>query len=382
MEKNNDIHETIQHTECRFGGIGMPNGKARHMFPGGNTSKGFYSYYDNVLPQENAKRIFILKGGPGVGKSTFMRKVAEAMCEKGFSIEYMHCSSDPNSLDGVVFPDIQVAMLDGTAPHMVDPQNPGAVDEIINLGQFWREEGITENKDKILSINQEIGRYFARAYRYIQAAYSIYRDNEVIYGLAMDHGKANIIIANTVGKLFEGIDVSEIIGKQRHLFASAITPQGLVSFLPSLLNTEEVIAVDGNPGTGTERLLERVRAAAIERGIYTESYYCALNPQKLEHLVIPELDVSITTRNASHECELKLTREMNFNKFLDDAVLEKYHQEISFNQEEYDKLLNRAIKTIQNAKRLHDDLESYYIPHMNFNEVQKCQETILAKLLQ
>lgn len=360
----------------------MPNGKARHMFPGGNTSKGFFSYYDNVLPQENAKRIFILKGGPGVGKSTFMRKIAEGMYEKGFIIEYMHCSSDPNSLDGVVFPELQVAMLDGTAPHTVDPKNPGAVDEIINLGQFWREEGITANREKILGINQEIGRYFARAYRYIQAAYSVYRDNEAIYYLAMDHGKANRIIANTVDKLFEGIDVSEIVGKQRHLFASAITPLGLVNFLPSLLTTEEVIAVDGNPGTGTERLLERVRAAAVERGIYTESYYCALNPQKLEHLVIPGLDVSFTTRNSSHDSEQKPTKEMNLNDFVDDAVLEKYHQEISFNQEEYNKLLERAIKTIQNAKRLHDDLESYYIPHMNFGEVQKCQETILARLLQ
>ena len=41
----------------------------------------------------------------------------------------------------------------------------------------------------------------------------------------MNHGK-QCFIANTVVKLFEGIDVSEIVGKQRHL-ASLITPQGL-----------------------------------------------------------------------------------------------------------------------------------------------------------
>ena len=152
------------------------------------------------------------------------------MCEKGFNIEYMHCSSDPNSLDGVVFPELQVAMLDGTAPHVVDPKNPGAVDEIINLGQFWREEGITANREKILDINQEIGRYFTRAYRYIQAAYSVYRDNEAIYYLAMDHGKANRIIANTVDKLFEGIDVSEIVGKQRHLLPRLLHRKGLWTF--------------------------------------------------------------------------------------------------------------------------------------------------------
>lgn len=359
----------------------MPKGKIRHMFPGGNTSRGFFSYYDYVLPQEKAKKIFILKGGPGTGKSTFMRKIAAAMCEKGFDVEYMHCSSDPNSLDGVVFPDKNVAMLDGTAPHIVDPKNPGAIDELINLGEFWNDGAIAEHRDQILRVNMEVGRYFARAYKYLQAAYSIYRDNEVIYDTAMDHGKANVIIANTVDKIFEEVDVSEVQGKQRHLFASAITPNGLVNFLSFLLTTEEVIVLEGKPGTGTERFIERARQAAVERGIDTESYYCALNPYKLEHLVIPEMNISITTKNPSHEVDTAPTIEMNFDEYLDKSRLANYKEEIKFNQEEFKKLLDRAVQTIRNAKNLHDELENFYYPNMNFSDVQKCQDTILGRLL-
>ena len=103
----------------------MEKGRIRHMFPGGNTSEGFYSYYDYVLPQERAERIFILKGGPGVGKSTFMKKIAEEMLNRGYDVEYMHCSSDPSSLDGIVVPAKNVAVIDGTAPHVIDPKNPG-----------------------------------------------------------------------------------------------------------------------------------------------------------------------------------------------------------------------------------------------------------------
>jgi hypothetical protein len=358
----------------------MEKSKIRHMFPGGNTSKGFFSYYDYVLPQEKAKRIFILKGGPGVGKSTFMRKIAEGMCNKGFVVEYMHCSSDPDSLDGIVFPDIKIAMLDGTAPHIVDPKNPGAVDEIINLGQFWNEDKIYENRDEILQINKEIGRCFARAYRYLQAAYSVYSDNEAIYSLAMNHGKANVLIDKTIKRIFKGIDVSEINGKKRHLFASAITPKGVVNYLPSLLATDELIAVTGKPGTGTERLIERVRQCAVERGLYTESYYCALNPYKLEHLVIPELNVSITTRNPNHYTDQQPTMEISFDELLNNSTVENHQQEIRFNQELFEKLLDKAVQTIKNAKKLHDTLESYYIPTMNFSDVQKCQEAILEKL--
>lgn len=33
----------------------MEKGRIRHMFPGGNTSEGFYSYYDYVLPRRGQK---------------------------------------------------------------------------------------------------------------------------------------------------------------------------------------------------------------------------------------------------------------------------------------------------------------------------------------
>jgi MoxR-like ATPase len=95
----------------------MSKGKIRHMFPGGNTSLGFFSYYDYILSQDEATRIICIKGGPGVGKSTFMRKIGEEMQKRGYNVEFMHCSSDNNSLDGVVIPAIKVALLDGTAPH-------------------------------------------------------------------------------------------------------------------------------------------------------------------------------------------------------------------------------------------------------------------------
>lgn len=108
-------------------------GKVRRVFPGGNTYKGFYSYYDYILKQEDAKKIMVLKGGPGVGKSSFMKKLGAAIVKKGYDIEYHHCSSDNNSIDGLVIPDIGVALMDGTAPHVVDPKNPGAVDEITHL---------------------------------------------------------------------------------------------------------------------------------------------------------------------------------------------------------------------------------------------------------
>lgn len=360
----------------------MAKGRIRHMFSGGNTSRGFYSFFDYILPQDQAQRIFILKGGPGVGKSTFMKKIAEDLCNEGYDAEYIHCSSDPSSLDAVVFPRKKAAIIDGTSPHIVDPKNPGAVDEIINLGRFWDNDGLTRNRERIIETNAEISRLFRRAYRYLQAGYSLYSDNEAIYSRAMDHGKANRVISEITDVIFRCTDVPEKEGRQRHLFVSAITPEGLVNFLSSVITTKTVICIKGNPGTGTERLLERVRECSAERGLYTESYYCAFNPQKLEHVVIPELDVAVTTANEYHNAGVNPALKTDFNDFLDDYIVERNREAINFNKSGFEMLLNKAIETLKQAKEKHDELEKLYIPNMNYDEIRICREEILERLLQ
>ncbi|MDO7203979.1 hypothetical protein Q5M85_07220 [Paraclostridium bifermentans] len=37
-------------------------------------------------------------------------------------------------------------MLDATAPHIIDPKNPGAIDEILDLGRYWDRKTIELNK--------------------------------------------------------------------------------------------------------------------------------------------------------------------------------------------------------------------------------------------
>ena len=138
----------------------MNYSKQRDLFPGGNTSKGFYSFYRYILTQEDANKIICLKGGPGTGKSSFMKKIGAYFLDLGYSLEYHHCSSDNNSLDGLVIKELNVAILDGTSPHVVDPITPGAVDEIANLGIALDMDVLSKNKKELISINKEIGKTF------------------------------------------------------------------------------------------------------------------------------------------------------------------------------------------------------------------------------
>ena len=88
-------------------------------FLGANSPTGFYSLYDHLLPPEEARAIYILKGGPGCGKSTLMRKIGAWAQETGLDTEYIVCSGDPDSLDAIILTTLSVALVDGTAPNGV-----------------------------------------------------------------------------------------------------------------------------------------------------------------------------------------------------------------------------------------------------------------------
>nr|NLJ02146.1 ATP-binding protein [Bacillota bacterium] len=57
-------------------------GKTRFFFAGSNSGKGFFSLFDNIIGPE-ARRVYLLKGGPGTGKSSFMSYIANAAAHKG-----------------------------------------------------------------------------------------------------------------------------------------------------------------------------------------------------------------------------------------------------------------------------------------------------------
>lgn len=103
------------------------------FFLGANTPGGFVGYIDDLYDAKDGWQAYIIKSGPGTGKSSLMRAVLDKLTDLGQEAEVICCSSDPNSLDGVLFPAMKMCILDGTAPHVIEPSYWGAVEQIIPL---------------------------------------------------------------------------------------------------------------------------------------------------------------------------------------------------------------------------------------------------------
>jgi nucleoside-triphosphatase THEP1 len=63
------------------------------------------------------------------------------------------------------------------------------------------------------------------------------------------------------------------------------------------------VLIQGRPGTGRTTIVQKVMQAAMERGLDVEAYHCALDPQRIDHVVIPELSIAVMNASEPHTYE-------------------------------------------------------------------------------
>ena len=360
--------------------------RIRQMYPGGNTCYGFYSFYDHIIPYDAHNKI-VIKGGPGVGKSSFMKKVGQAFSENGIDIEYHWCSSDNNSLDGLVVGDRQICLVDGTAPHIVDPRFPGAVDWIINMGDFWDAGKIAENKKTIIQLTKQVGLCFERAYNRLKEAQSAWWEWGSYYREAVDSTAANRNILALTDDFLKNARKSD--RPARHLFAAALTPEGIVSKVDSLIEENwAIFAVKGSPCSGIKGLFKHVEDISVLNGINAEIYHCPFDPANIDLIILPVSKMAlldISAHIADYEKYLparKYKRMLDFDQFLNTSAIKPYEEQISASRNRFKNGLQEAIVFIQAAKVLHDELEMNYVPNMDFDRIEEFRNELIGNLLE
>jgi len=351
---------------------------SRHFFPGGNTPGGFFSYFDNIA--FHGERTIYLKGTSGSGKSTFMRTAAAAFGARGFAAEYFLCSNDPGSLDGIRVPGASLCIVDGTAPHIQDPAIPVAHDQLFNMAQFIDPRAMELHKDELRRLAQVKKQCYAKAYGYLAAAWAVYQNNMRVYEQYLDRGRLNAAILEAL-PLLDSIKPTGKAGRNRKLFAGALTPEGFINTLDSLTDLGTVYVLRGEPGMGTDDFLGHMRDTANLRGLDTESLCCPLDPGRVDHLIIPALDLGLFTKSRLWPAKFPAhAREIDFYAFLGGDV-ESCREALDYNNAMFDALADRTVQTLAVQRDAHDRAEELYIAGMDFDALNEACEKILAELL-
>lgn len=142
-----------------------------------NSFNGFKSHFPQIFDPQKFTRIFILKGGPGTGKSSLMRSVGAYYARLGLYTEAIYCSSDPTSLDGIIVKRSGqcIAIIDGTSPHATEARYPGLIEKTTNLENSINSSILSGSRDRILELNRKKSEGYRNGYLALSGCGEIFK---------------------------------------------------------------------------------------------------------------------------------------------------------------------------------------------------------------
>ena len=347
------------------------------FFLGATTPAGFKGYFE-PLRREPGMRMYLIKSGPGCGKSTLMKHLAQTAEQKGLALEKIHCASDPDSLDGVIFSDTRRANIDATAPHVMEPDAPGADEIVVSLYHTIDAEKLAPHRDEIKALFARNAALRGRAARYIASAGSLMLDSRRAEACSTNFEKVRRYVKRLCTRLLPRTEGSP---SEELRLLSAITPKGMVFYRGTVeALADKYVVFRDDYGAVSRLLLELIRAEALARGYHIITCPCAMHPEdQIDHIFIPALRLAFLTDNHWHPVQLPGVQAVRCTRFVDRENLAGYRARLCFNERAAAELLDQAVALMAQAKSCHDELETYYRAAVDFEKVNAVAEDCLKQ---
>ena len=337
-----------------------------------NTCKGFENHFNSIFPNERSF-VYILKGGPGTGKSTFMKRIAEIYEKKGFCVERFFCSSDPQSLDGVRIVEKDISIVDGTSPHTTECSIPGVKEVIVNLGCAI-QDSIKSHKQKIEHLLVQKAKCFEIAYGYLMTAGKLIETSKIMaknkdilvvnnkqndYKNNPTEEKKQSVINDQVdninaldeaNKILKSLQITRGNFGKRQLYFSYFTANGIKRLEN---NIKRVIKLPYSFFEGMG-ILRQLSTICEQKGVELIEILSPICCGELEGIYLPKIDTYITLEDKSFE---------NIPN----------HSEILH-------LLKKGGKYIEKARSFHLQVEKYYVKNMNFDIINQMFDKVNGEI--
>lgn len=265
-------------------------------------------------------------------------------------------------------------ILDGTAPHIVDPEIPGARDSIINLGECLNEPAMRPRLPHIRACHGRSRRLFAPRPR-LSGRRRRAGKGECRHA-ARRHGPGAPLGDDAGARSGRPLPRRAEGGRARRppVITDALTPKGEISLIgenapPRVIRLLFHWGMDGTP------VLRRLSAAVQAAGYSVEEHLCPLVPGRLLHLTIPALATLVTTGE-----QLSAEQSFDFAACLPQGALLRHECALEQGRAGIQLHLHRASAALAQAKQLHDELESFYVPNMDFEKWQTTLDKTLESL--
>ncbi len=321
----------------------------KHYFASANSGVGFTNLFQNI---NNNGFTYVIKGGSGTGKSTLMKKVGEYFSQKGFCVEFFHCSADAQSLDGVRICEKNIAIVDGTAPHICDVSYPGVDGKILDVGTFVDSKiKVYENDIKEIVSRKQM--HYKDFYGYLNVIYDLQKINQ------NNHKNfENNVFFEENEKILKNFNIKSQnkIGKIRELFFDSLQENGFVNFVNEN-NYKKVVEIQKDIFCLNQQL-NLLKESFVQNGYDVIVLKNCVMPELISAVAVPEIDAIVVGKDVGLDSEVFVN-----------------------NKPMIEKLLCLAQNSIRLAKSEHKKLEEIYILNMNFKPLEKLTKNVIEEIV-
>jgi len=261
-------------------------GKVRYVLTSSNTSQGFRTFLPELL--QGVAKVFVLKGAPGTGKSTFIRLLGEAFSDQGYEVEFWVSAADPVSPEGVLIPQLRAAVVNGSLSSPIDPCYPGVTGDIIYLGDYWNKNLLQDYGPEIVNMYDQQEQHRQQATLVLKRAAEI-RDNIKKKAAAyLNLEKLHDLVGQLAGEI---LDTGPA---EKHYFASAVTAEGMINYIDEISSScQKRYVFKGPAGSGKSSALMELANRARIKGYSLEYYHCGLEVENIQMIIIRNLQIAL-----------------------------------------------------------------------------------------
>ncbi len=332
----------------------------KEYFAGGNTADGFINYL--TYAAEGRKNIWILRGCPGCGKSRFMRTIADIAAKKHIDCDLIRCSSDLNSLDGVVIDTFGFAVFDGTAPHTLYAGYPLAAEREIDFAMFAKEPDENAKKE-IKELTDRKRMLYKRGYMLLKAAEL---QKEALYEQASQYiltDKLDAFISRRLKTLPHD-------GKTDVMQVTSFGAHGLIRLGGG--NAKNVYRINDTGYGVREKMFDIIYQKT--NGKKRTVSFDALSAKRYTDIYLPDVDILFTCSDVAN------AKNVDAKRFVTQEGRRKLNKDIKRVRSQCDGLYSESQSIFAAAALMHKEIESYYTPLIDFEKCGEYQNRLISLL--
>lgn len=347
-------------------------GLIRYVFASSHTTEGYYTFIPELIRE--LERVYILKGAPGSGRSTFIRLVGEELAEQGLEVEFWISALDSITPDGVYIPRLNLAVVNGSLPVRIDPRYPGVKEHLINLGDYWDQGAIDAQRAQIIELVDRIELSQQKAHALLKELGHLRAERRRLNSQHINLEKMDQLVKRLEKEIIENRP------GEKHYFAGVLTIDGLVDYVHELSrNCQKRYIFKGTAGSGKSLIIAELARTIKESGYFLEYYHCGLEVDSLAMVIIRNLQIALI-ESGSAEIPLKpWDVVIDLDQYMDGSHEERGRED-GDDSRSLENLLQEARCQLEKSSCSQQELKKIYAGAMDFAGLDKIRTDLITAI--